>query len=40
VDAARAEGHHFDLLLKPVFPTELLLEIRKKVGSTSDLSGS
>ena len=38
VDAARAQGHDFDLLLKPVLPTEFLSEIRKKVGSTSDVS--
>ena len=38
VDAARAEGHDFDLLLKPVLPTEMLSEIWKKVGSTSDVS--
>ena len=36
LDAARARGHNFDLLLKPVHPRELLSEIRKKVGSTSD----
>ena len=28
---ARAEGHHFDLLLKPIPPTEFLLEIEKRV---------
>ncbi len=38
VDAARAQGHDFDLLLKPVLPTKLLSEIWKKVGSTSDAS--
>jgi hypothetical protein len=32
VNAARADGHDFDLLMKPVLPTELLSEIRKKVG--------
>jgi DNA-binding NtrC family response regulator len=37
VDAARAQGHNFDLLLKPVLPTEFLSEIRKKVGSTGNL---
>lgn len=36
LDAARARGHNFDLLLKPVHPRELLSEIRKKVGSRSD----
>jgi DNA-binding response OmpR family regulator len=37
LDAARARGHNFDLLLKPVHPRELLSEIWKKVNSTSDL---
>jgi CheY-like chemotaxis protein len=36
LDAARARGHNFDLLLKPVHPREFLSEIWKKVGSTSD----
>ena len=30
---ARAQGHNFDLLLKPVPPTEFVLEIRKMVNS-------
>jgi CheY-like chemotaxis protein len=30
---ARAQGHHFDLLLKPIPPTELLLEIGKRVNN-------
>jgi DNA-binding NtrC family response regulator len=34
--SARAQGHHFDLLLKPVPPPELLSAIRKKIGSTRD----
>lgn len=37
VDAARAKGHDFDLLQKPVLPPELLLAIWKKVGSTSEV---
>jgi CheY-like chemotaxis protein len=37
LDAARARGHDFDLLLKPVLPRELLSEIWKRVGSTSDV---
>jgi DNA-binding response OmpR family regulator len=37
LDAARARGHNFDLLLKPVHPRELLSEIWKRVGSTSDV---
>jgi CheY-like chemotaxis protein len=37
LDAARACGHNFDLLLKPVHPREFLSEIQKKVGSTSDV---
>ena len=28
---ARALGHNFDLLLKPIMPTEFLLEIEKRV---------
>jgi hypothetical protein len=30
---ARAQGHHFDLILKPIPPTEFLLEIGKRVNS-------
>jgi CheY-like chemotaxis protein len=37
LDAARARGHNFDLLLKPVHPRELLAVICEKVGSTSDV---
>ena len=37
LDAARARGHNFDLLLKPVHPRVLLSEIWKKVNSTSDV---
>ena len=37
LDAARARGHNFDLLLKPVHPRELLSAIGEKVGSTSDV---
>jgi CheY-like chemotaxis protein len=29
---ARAQGHHFDLLLKPIPPAEFLLEIGKRVN--------
>jgi CheY-like chemotaxis protein len=29
---ARAQGHHFDLLLKPIPPAEFLLEIGKRVS--------
>lgn len=36
LDAARARGHNFDLLLKPVHPRVLLSEIWKQVGGTSD----
>lgn len=39
LDDARARGHDFDLLLKPVLPHELLSEIWKRVGSTSDVRG-
>ena len=31
---ARAQGHHFDLLLKPIPPTELIFEIGKIVNGT------
>jgi DNA-binding response OmpR family regulator len=34
VDGARAEGHEFDLLLKPVPPTELLFEVGKIINGT------
>ena len=36
LDSARAQGHDFDLLLKPVPPPELLAEIRKSIRSVSD----
>jgi CheY-like chemotaxis protein len=32
---ARARGHHFDLLMKPVPPTELLLEVGKMVNGVA-----
>jgi DNA-binding NtrC family response regulator len=35
LEDARAQGHDFDLLLKPVPPTELLLEVGKMVNATS-----
>jgi CheY-like chemotaxis protein len=34
LEDARAQGHDFDLLLKPVPPTELLFEIGKMVNGT------
>jgi CheY-like chemotaxis protein len=37
LDSARTQGHDFDLLLKPVFPPEFISEIRKRVGSASDV---
>jgi CheY-like chemotaxis protein len=37
LDDARAQGHNFDLLLKPVLPREFLSEIWKRVGSASDV---
>jgi len=36
LDSARAQGHDFDLLLKPIPPPELLAEIRKRIRSVSD----
>jgi CheY-like chemotaxis protein len=38
LESARAQGHNFDLLLKPVFPPEFLSEIWKRVGSANDVS--
>ena len=37
VDSARAQGHNFDLLLKPVLPPEFLSEISKRIGSANDV---
>jgi CheY-like chemotaxis protein len=37
---ARAQGHHFDLLLKPIPPTELLLEIGKRVNHAAPVHPS
>jgi CheY-like chemotaxis protein len=34
LEDARAQGHDFDLLLKPVAPTELLFEVGKIVNGT------
>jgi hypothetical protein len=34
LEDARAQGHDFDLLLKPVPPTELLFEVGKMVNGT------
>jgi CheY-like chemotaxis protein len=36
LDSARAQSHDFDLLLKPIPPSELLAEIRKRIRSVSD----
>jgi len=37
LNSARAQGHNFDLLLKPVPPPELLSAIRKRIGRTRDV---
>jgi DNA-binding response OmpR family regulator len=34
LEDARAQGHHFDLLLKPIPPTELLFEVGRVVNGT------
>jgi CheY-like chemotaxis protein len=34
LEVARAQGHQFDLLLKPVPPTELLFEVAKMINGT------
>lgn len=36
LDSARAQGHDFDLLLKPVPPPQFLAEIAKRVGVAPD----
>jgi DNA-binding response OmpR family regulator len=38
LDSARVQGHNFDLLLKPVPPSEFLAEISKRVGRPEDVS--
>jgi CheY-like chemotaxis protein len=35
LEDARSQGHNFDLLLKPVPPTELLLEVAKMINAPS-----
>jgi CheY-like chemotaxis protein len=37
LEDARARGHDFDLLLKPVPPTEFLLGVRKMVNGTVEI---
>lgn len=37
LNASRAQGHNFDLLLKPVPPPEFLSAIRKRVGRAGDV---
>ena len=37
LDSARAQGHNFDLLFKPVLPPEFLSEISKMIGSANDV---
>jgi len=37
LEDARARGHDFDLLLKPVPPAEFLLEVRKMVNGTAEI---
>jgi DNA-binding NtrC family response regulator len=38
LENARADGHNFELLLKPVHPKDLLREIRKVTGHGQSLS--
>jgi CheY-like chemotaxis protein len=40
LEDARAHGHDFDLLQKPVPPTELLLEVGKMVNTTSQTTAA
>ena len=37
LDDACGKGHDFDLLLKPIFPTELLFEVGKAVNGTPSI---
>ena len=37
LNSARAQGHDFDLLLKPIPPPALLAEIRKRIRGTCDV---
>jgi CheY-like chemotaxis protein len=37
LEDARGEGHDFDLLLKPILPTELLFEVGKVVNGTPSI---
>jgi CheY-like chemotaxis protein len=37
LEDARGKGHDFDLLLKPIFPTELLFEVGKVVNGTPSI---
>ena len=37
LDDACGKGHDFDLLLKPIFPTELLFEVGKVVNGTPSI---
>jgi CheY-like chemotaxis protein len=37
LESARAQGHDFDLILKPVPPPEFLAEIAKRVGRAEDV---
>ena len=40
LEGARAQGHDFDLLLKPVPPTEFLLEVGKMVNAPSQTTAA
>jgi DNA-binding NtrC family response regulator len=40
IEAARAQGYDFDLLLKPVPPPDILVEAWKKVNATSEAAAS
>jgi CheY-like chemotaxis protein len=37
LDSARAQGHNFDLLFKPVLPPKFLSEISKRIGNPNDV---
>jgi hypothetical protein len=40
LEAARTDGHKFDLLSKPVFPGALLIKIRSLIDGSSPLSNA